>query len=63
MSRFGQKFWVKTKYATAVAAPTIDNLTTALAEDPLLTHVDAKPPARALCRYAQREDSASWTSV
>ena len=47
----------------AVAAPTVDNLTTALAEDPLLTSVDAKPPARALCSYAQREDSVSWTLV
>ena len=36
VSRFGQKFWVKTKYATAVAAPTT------LAVDPARWRVTAK---------------------
>jgi hypothetical protein len=35
VSRFGQKFWVKTKYATAVAAPTT------LAVDPARWRVKA----------------------
>jgi len=44
VSRFGQKFWVKTKYATAVAAPTTLRL---------IRHVrsDRKTKSRQFTRY------------
>ena len=47
VSRFGQKFWVKTKYATAVAAPTT------LAVDPARTRLkeNEEQPIHALYGY------------
>ena len=47
VSRFGQKFWVKTKYATAVVAPTT------LAVDPARTrdHVNEEQPIHPLYGY------------
>ncbi|HEU4509014.1 MAG TPA: hypothetical protein VFR78_12285 [Pyrinomonadaceae bacterium] len=47
VSRFGQKFWVKTKYATAVAAPTT------LAVDPARSRlaVNEEQPIHALYAY------------
>ena len=42
-------------FLTAVATPSLDTLTAALAADPLLVSVDVKPLASALWRYARQE--------